>query len=72
MRKVLLSLLGWLFIGTGVVGIFVPLLPTTCFLIAAVWCFVSSSPKTLSTLKQHALTGPVLNKISPKFLPHTN
>ena len=69
MKNLILTQLGWLSVGTGVIGIFVPLLPTTCFLIAAMWLFSAGSPDTISRLREHRLTGPLVNRISAKFLP---
>lgn len=48
---------GFLLVGIGFVGIFVPLLPTTIFLILASYCFVRSSPKANEWLKNHKLLG---------------
>ena len=69
MKNFLLTQLGWSSIGTGIAGIFVPLLPTTCFFIAALWCFASGSPATVSRVRQHRFVGPAISKISPRFLP---
>jgi len=55
--KGLLITLGWTFVGLGVLGIFLPLMPTTIFLILAAWCFWRSSPKFYQWLIEHPKLG---------------
>lgn len=55
--KGLLIALGWLSVVLGVMGIFLPLLPTTPFLLLAAACFVRSSPKFYQWLVQHPKLG---------------
>ena len=52
--------LGLALVGIGVVGIFVPLLPTTDFMILALPCFARSSPRLESWLLNHPRFGPGL------------
>ncbi len=54
----LLIAFGWLMIGVGIVGIFVPVMPTTVFLIAALWAFSRSSAKFQRWLWTHPAFGP--------------
>ena len=56
----LLSVAGWANVVLGVVGVFVPLMPTTVFLIIALWCFSKSSPRLAAWLYTHPKFGPVL------------
>lgn len=55
--KGLLMAVGWLSVVLGVLGIFLPLLPTTPFLLLAAACFVRSSPKFYQWLIQHPKLG---------------
>ena len=59
-RKILISL-GWLCVGLGFVGVFVPGIPTTIFLIIALWAFTKSSKKLRHWLLNHKRFGPILN-----------
>ena len=48
---------GILLTGIGILGIFLPLLPTTIFLILASVCFMKSSPKMHDWLVNHKYLG---------------
>ena len=61
MKKIILISLGWLCVGLGFVGIFVPGIPTTIFLIIALWAFTKSSKKLRNWLLNHKRFGPILN-----------
>jgi len=58
MYKLLFAILGWIFVVVGVVGIFLPLLPTTPFLLVAAFCFNKSSNQFHSWLLSHRILGP--------------
>lgn len=56
--RALLLILGLLSLGFGILGVFVPLLPTTPFLLLSAYCFIRSSDKLYNWL------------IGNKFLGH--
>lgn len=54
--------LGWIFFGLGIVGVFVPVLPTTPFMLLALWAFSKSSDKFHQWLYHHRVFGPPLQQ----------
>lgn len=51
---------GWLFVGLGLVGAALPIMPTTCFMILALACFTRGSPRLANWLLNHPRFGPPL------------
>ena len=58
--RVLLASLGVVCIALGVIGVFVPGLPTTEFVLAASFLFARSSPRLQHWLESNRLFGPTL------------
>lgn len=51
---------GCVMLALGIIGAFVPVMPTTIFLILAAWCFARSSPRLETWLLDHKTFGPTL------------
>jgi len=60
MKRIILLALGWVCVGLAFIGIFLPGIPTTPFLIVALWAFAQSSKKFHAWLLNHKRFGPIL------------
>lgn len=58
--RMMLIVCGWLAIVAGVIGIFLPLMPTVPFLLLAVACFARSSERFHTWLVEHNHLGPLI------------
>jgi uncharacterized protein len=58
--RIALSILGFVSVGFGVVGLFLPIWPSTVFFIVAVALFAKSNPKAERWLLEHPAIGPGL------------
>lgn len=60
MQRSALIILGCVCVALGVAGIVLPLLPTTPFLLVALWAFARSSPALDNWLRTHKTLGPYI------------
>jgi uncharacterized membrane protein YbaN (DUF454 family) len=56
-QKAALLTIGSISLGVAVVGLFVPLLPTTPLLLLALWCYLRSSPRMHARVLAHPVLG---------------
>ncbi|MCA0445656.1 MAG: YbaN family protein [Bacteroidetes bacterium] len=64
--KLVYAIAGLLFTGTGIIGIFIPGLPTTPFLLLALWCFARSSDRLHNWLLNHKVLGTFIRDYQEK------
>jgi len=58
--QIMYAAMGTLFLVTGIVGIFLPILPTTPFLLLATACYARSSRRFYNWLMNHPVFGPMI------------
>ena len=68
--KLLLLLLGTLSLVLGIIGIFLPVLPTTPLLLLAAWCYYRGSRRMYDWLMQHPRLGTYIRRFTEhKVIP---
>jgi uncharacterized membrane protein YbaN (DUF454 family) len=58
----LLMTIGWLSVILGVIGAFLPILPTTPFILFAAWCFARSSERFHKWIIDNKYFGPIITE----------
>ncbi len=62
LKQKLMIALGWIFVGLGTIGAVLPVMPTTVFMIIALWIFSKSSPRFHKMLLENKWFGPGLQQ----------
>ena len=60
MKQVALISIGWLSMVLGVIGMFLPVMPTVCFILLAAFCFSKSSPRLHRWVRSLPRLGPMV------------
>ena len=61
MLKPVLIVIGFIFLGLAVLGVILPIMPTTCFVLGAAACFAKSSDRFYNWLLASRLFGPIIH-----------
>ncbi|MBT9141087.1 MAG: Inner membrane protein YbaN [Dehalococcoidia bacterium] len=70
LKKYMLMLLGLISLVVGIIGAFIPLLPTTPFLLLSSYCFLRSSRRLYNWLIHHRIFGNyIYNYLTYKAIP---
>lgn len=60
-KVLMFKTIGIVFVGLAILGVILPILPTTPFLLVAAACFAKSSPKMQRWLLTNKIFGPMIN-----------
>jgi uncharacterized membrane protein YbaN (DUF454 family) len=66
LKRIILLLIGSIALGMGFLGLFLPLLPTTPFILLSAYCFASSSKRFYNYLLKHKVFGEILTNFYEK------
>ena len=70
MKKIILIITGTITLGLGIIGIILPIIPTTPFLLISSYCYVRSSKKLNQWLLNHRILGKyIYNYVEKKAIP---
>ncbi|MCW8933529.1 MAG: YbaN family protein [Gammaproteobacteria bacterium] len=58
--RIIYFILGWVFFALGAIGVLLPVVPTTPFMLLALWAFARSSERFHDWLYKHRFFGPPL------------
>ncbi|MCW9046453.1 MAG: YbaN family protein [Gammaproteobacteria bacterium] len=58
--RIIYFILGWVFFALGAIGVLLPVVPTTPFMLLALWAFSRSSERFHNWLYNHRFFGPPL------------
>ena len=72
MARIVYGVIGWCAIALAVVGLMLPGVPTTVFVLVASYCFSRSSPRFDGWLRENRWFGPTLQRFaSGRGMPRT-
>jgi uncharacterized membrane protein YbaN (DUF454 family) len=62
--RLLLTIFGFISLGLGILGMFLPILPTTPFLLLTAYCFLKSNKGLYDKLLAHKVLGPYITNFT--------
>ena len=66
LKNLILMILGFILLGLGVVGVVIPVLPTTPFVLLAAVCFYASNKRIAAWLQRSRIFGPYIENYRTK------
>lgn len=60
LQRAIYLTIAWVSFALGLIGVVVPLMPTTCFMLLAVWAASKGSPRFAAWIREHPRFGPAV------------